>query len=134
EGDRQQRPGEPARGSTRTAAAQREPAPDQPEGGQTATEKEPRDLAKGHGLLPSAEPSSPSSHTAAGAPARRQAAGVVFSGKWHATWWPGASSSRGGGTVRHTSCAFQHRVWNRQAGGGLSGLGTSPVRRTRSRR
>ena len=58
----------------------------------------------------------------------------MFSGKWHATMWPGASSSSGGGTVRHTSCAFQHRVWNRHAGGGLSGLGTSPTRRIRSRR
>src|SRR5262249_17394511 len=79
------------------------------------------------GLLPSAEPSPPSSHTPADAPACRQAAGVVFSGKWQATTWPGASSSRGGGTVRHTSCAFQHLVWNRQAGGGVSALGTSPV-------
>src|SRR5690242_17751615 len=69
QGDRQQRPREPARRSARAPTAQRKPAPDQPEGGQTATEKEPRDLAKGHCLLPSAEPSSPSSHTTADAPA-----------------------------------------------------------------
>ena len=43
-----------------------------------------------------------------------QAGWGMFSGKWHATMWPGASSSSGGGTVRHTSCAFQHRVWKAQ--------------------
>ena len=58
----------------------------------------------------------------------------VFSGKWQATWCPGFSSASGGSWVRHTSWAFQQRVWNRQAGGGFSGLGTSPVSRMRSRR
>ena len=43
------------------------------------------------------------------------------------------SSANGGSSVRHTSCAFQHRVWNRQAAGGFNGLGTSPVSRIRSR-
>ena len=76
--------------------------------------------------------SPPSSHTSGGAPGGQPK--PVFSGKWHATWWPGASSASGGSSVRHTSCAFQHRVWNRQAGGGLSGLGTSRVSRIRSRR
>ena len=47
---------------------------------------------------------------------------------------PGTSSLSGGSSVRQISCAFQHRVWNRQAGGGLSGLGTSPLSRMRSRR
>ena len=56
------------------------------------------------------------------------------SGKWHAARWPGASSSSGGSVVWQMSCAFQHLVWNRQPGGGFSGLGTSPVSRIRSRR
>jgi hypothetical protein len=36
--------------------------------------------------------------------------------------------------VRQICCAFQHLVWNRQAGGGLSGLGTSPSSLIRWRR
>ena len=36
--------------------------------------------------------------------------------------------------MRQISSAFQHLVWNRQAGGGLSGLGTSPASLIRSRR
>src|SRR5262249_60265889 len=55
----------------------------------------------------------------------------VFSGKWQAAWCPGASSTSGGSVVRQISCAFQHRVWKRHAGGGLTGLGTSPVNRIR---
>src|SRR4051794_13438163 len=48
------------------------------------------------------------------------------SGKWHAaTFPPGFSSSSGSSTV-HTSWHFQQRVWKRQAGGGVVGLGTSP--------
>jgi hypothetical protein len=35
--------------------------------------------------------------------------------------------SSGGSSVRHTSCAFQQRVWKRQPGGGLVGDGTSPL-------
>ena len=57
----------------------------------------------------------------------------AFSGKWQATSCPGASCSSGGSWVLQMSCAFQHRVWNRQAGGGLIGLGTSPWSRIRSR-
>ena len=57
--------------------------------------------------------------------------GQVFSGKWQATLWPGTSSASGGSVVRQISCAFQHRVWNRHAGGGVTGLGTSPVSRMR---
>ena len=57
----------------------------------------------------------------------------AFSGKWQATRCPGASSSNGGSCVLQMSCAFQHRVWNRHAGGGLIGLGTSPWSRIRSR-
>ena len=45
----------------------------------------------------------------------------------------GASSSSGGSWVLQMSCAFQQRVWKRQAGGGLIGLGTSPWSRIRSR-
>src|SRR5262249_11529997 len=55
EGNREQRPGDPARRGARATAAQREPAADQADGGQPTTEKEPRDLAKGHGPLPSAD-------------------------------------------------------------------------------
>ncbi len=44
------------------------------------------------------------------------------------------SSASGGSCVRQICCAFQHRVWNRQAGGGASGLGTSPSSLIRSRR
>ena len=32
-----------------------------------------------------------------------------------------------GSSILQISCAFQQRVWNRQAFGGLAGLGTSPV-------
>lgn len=58
---------------------------------------------------------------------------VVFSGKWQAAWCPGDSSTSGGSTCLQMSCAFQQRVWNRQAGGGSSGLGTSPCSRIRLR-
>ncbi len=57
----------------------------------------------------------------------------TFSGKWQATWCPGVRSTSGGTSVRHTSWAFQHRVENRQPGGGLTGEGTSPVSRIWSR-
>src|SRR5690606_11757125 len=58
---------------------------------------------------------------------------VVFSGKWQAAWWPGLSSTSGGSTCLQMSCAFQQRVWKRQAGGGSRGLGTSPCSRIRLR-
>ena len=58
----------------------------------------------------------------------------VFSGKWQATWCPGTSSASGGSCVRQICCAFQHLVWKRHAGGGASGLGTSPSNLIRSRR
>lgn len=53
----------------------------------------------------------------------------AYSGKWQATRWPGASSASGGSWVRQMSWVFQQRVWNRQAPGGFSGLGASPVSR-----
>ena len=49
---------------------------------------------------------------------------------------PGAragASSAAARRSRQMSCAFQQRVWKRQAGGGLIGLGTSPGSRIRSR-
>ena len=44
-----------------------------------------------------------------------------------------ARATSGGSSVAQMSCAFQHRVRNRQPDGGLIGLGTSPVSSTRSR-
>src|SRR5215469_9218361 len=61
-------------------------------------------------------------------------AAELFSGKWQATLCPDTSSASGGSCVLQISWAFQHLVWNRHAGGGFSGLGTSPVSRMRSLR
>ncbi len=70
-------------------------------------------------------------------PVNRGNPGYEFSGKWQATWWPAEGPEeiwrRGGSWVLQMSWAFQQRVWKRQAGGGLMGLGTSPCRRMRSR-
>ena len=41
---------------------------------------------------------------------------------------PPSLASSGGSSWRQISCAFQQRVWKRQAGGGLDGDGTSPAR------
>src|SRR3954453_2732318 len=46
--------------------------------------------------------------------------------KWHATWWPGSISRRAGTSSLHRGTIYGQRVWKRQPGGGLSGLGTSP--------
>src|SRR5258708_21848622 len=54
-------------------------------------------------------------------------------GKWQAASWADALASRGGTTSRQMGCAFQQRVWNGQPEGGLTGLGTSPVRMMRLR-
>src|SRR3569833_4203 len=53
--------------------------------------------------------------------------------KWHATSWPGALSFSGGTSRLQTSWASGQRVWKWQPDGGLIGLGTSPLRRTRLR-
>ena len=45
---------------------------------------------------------------------------------------PPSAVDSGGTVVAHTSCAFQHRVRNRQPEGGSAGLGTSPCSRIRS--
>ena len=42
-------------------------------------------------------------------------------------------SFMGGSTSEHTGLASRHRVWKRHPGGGLSGLGTSPVSTISSR-
>ena len=55
-------------------------------------------------------------------------------GKWQAIWCvPPSTTASGGSCAAQISCAFQHRVRNRQPDGGLIGLGTSPVSRIRSR-
>ena len=56
------------------------------------------------------------------------------SAKWQAAQCPGRSSRRRGSRSEHSGAAIGHRVLNRQPGGGLAGLGTSPLRMTRSRR
>jgi len=58
----------------------------------------------------------------------RSAASASLSGKWQAAIPPPSLGSRGGASVQHSSCAFGQRVWNRHAGGGSVGLGTSPLR------
>ncbi len=58
------------------------------------------------------------------------------SAKWHATGCPAPRSTSAGSSCAHFSCAFQHRVRNRQPDGGSTGLGTSPLQhdaRTRPR-
>jgi len=54
--------------------------------------------------------------------------------KWQATLCRGPICSNGGSTLAQISWAIGQRVRNRQPDGGLIGLGTSPVRRIRSRR
>src|SRR2546423_13995348 len=49
--------------------------------------------------------------------------------KWQATKRPGSFISRGGSPSEQIFCAIGQRVWNRQAGGGLTGDGISPFRR-----
>ena len=52
--------------------------------------------------------------------------GQRITGKWQAASWPGAFSSSGGCTSRHSGCARGQRGLKRHPSGGLSGLGTSP--------
>ena len=56
----------------------------------------------------------------------RSATSASVSGKWQAARLPPSLASSGGSSWRQMSCAFQQRVWKRQAGGGLVGDGTSP--------
>src|SRR5438270_13405043 len=49
--------------------------------------------------------------------------------KWQATKRPVSFISSGGSTSEQIFCAIGQRVWNRQAGGGLTGDGISPFRR-----
>src|SRR5438309_2064512 len=49
--------------------------------------------------------------------------------KWQATKRPLSFISSGGSTSEQIFCAIGQRVWNRQAGGGLTGDGISPFRR-----
>ena len=58
----------------------------------------------------------------------RSATSASVSGKWQAARLPPSFGSSGGSSWRQMSCAFQQRVWKRQAGGGLVGDGTSPPR------
>ena len=58
----------------------------------------------------------------------RSATSASVRGKWHAAMLPPSLGSSGGSSMRQISCAFQQRVWNRHAGGGLVGEGTSPAR------
>jgi hypothetical protein len=54
--------------------------------------------------------------------------------KWHRTNRPGRTSRIGGiSTGQIESSLMKHRGQNRQPGGGLTGVGTSPSRRIRSR-
>ena len=57
----------------------------------------------------------------------RSATSASVSGKWQAAMLPPSLTSSGGSSVRQISCAFQQRVWKRQACGGLVGDGTSPA-------
>ena len=57
----------------------------------------------------------------------RSATSASVSGKWQAARLP-PSFAPAAALVRQISCAFQQRVWKRQAGGGLVGDGTSPPR------
>src|SRR5215216_1313076 len=63
-----------------------------------------------------------------GAVGTRSATSASVSGKWQAAMLPPSLTSSAGSCVRQISCAFQQRVWKRQAGGGLVGDGTSPAR------
>ena len=58
----------------------------------------------------------------------RSATSASVSGKWQAAMLPPSFTSSSGSSWRQISCAFQQRVWKRQAGGGLVGDGTSPAR------
>ena len=63
----------------------------------------------------------------------RDAGGVpprarISSQKWQAVKWFGSTSISGGSFSRHSSWANGQRGWKRQPVGGLTGLGTSPVR------
>ena len=58
----------------------------------------------------------------------RSSTSASVSGKWQAAMLPPSLASSGGSSWRQMSCAFQQRVWKRQAGGGLVGDGTSPAR------
>src|SRR5207249_9341332 len=49
--------------------------------------------------------------------------------KWQAAKCPLSFISSGGSTSEQIFCAIGQRVWNRQAGGGLTGEGISPFRR-----
>src|SRR5512132_1910956 len=67
---------------------------------------------------------------AAGAGSDTAAPGGVVdsptSGKWHATYWPAATSRISGSTWAQCSWARGQRVRNRQPDGGSSGDGRSP--------
>src|SRR5690606_8765725 len=52
---------------------------------------------------------------------------------WQAAEWPGPTPRVSGTSVRHAGTASGQRVWNLQPGGGFSGDGRSPCRRTRPR-
>ena len=54
--------------------------------------------------------------------------------KWQATLCRGPICSSGGSCLAQMSWASQQRVRNRHPDGGLTGLGTSPSSRIRSRR
>src|SRR6185437_2113348 len=59
--------------------------------------------------------------------------GVIGSRRWHAAKCIGATSRSFGSSTLHRSKAYGQRVWKRQPGGGLIGLGTSPARMMRLR-
>ena len=50
----------------------------------------------------------------------------TFRGWWQAAAWPDSYSAKGGSSCEQISVAQGQRVWKWQAGGGLTGLGTSP--------
>lgn len=49
------------------------------------------------------------------------------SGKWQATDLSFPLLTSSGSSLLHISCAYGHLGWNRHPGGGLIGLGTSPL-------
>src|SRR5262249_17459188 len=81
-------------------------------------------------VLPSISVASPLAHIIGWAMLFYASGNVVLpaSYRWHATWWLGDTSRKGGSTSEQRGIAKGQRVWNRQPLGGLSGEGISPAK------